>query len=177
MKGNLQTRMARLERALPPDEDDVYLGQVDERGTIKAPPTEPADWHEQLMKAAAQLALTMSEEHFEQHVLRESRDPEKEWEEMSNLALQFWRMAKFMVDCEDNLRSVWHRKRDFALPPEVAQIYLDYPEATPIDECGGCGYFVPVLLNQSIKHSTFHHFRNGFPDHAFWLYKRFQGIV
>jgi hypothetical protein len=155
MKGNLQTRVARLERALPPEKDDLYLGTVDEQGTIKAPPTEPSDWHERIMKAAEQLAGTMAPEHYE-HVLRESCGQEASLQNVSNLTLQFWRMAAFMVDCEDDRGSVFHRKREFALPATVAQIYLDYPEATPIDECGGCGYFVPVLLNQSIQHSTFH---------------------
>jgi hypothetical protein len=155
MKGNLQTRVARLERALPPDKDDLYLGTVDAQGIVKAPPAEPVDWHEQLMKAAEQLADTMSTEHYEQ-VLRESCGQGASLQNVSNLTLQFWRMAAFMVDCEDDRGSVFHRKRDFAIPATVAQIYLDYPEATPIDECGGCGYFVPVLLNKDIQHSTFH---------------------
>jgi hypothetical protein len=105
------------------------------------------------MNAAAQLALTMSEEHFDL-VLRESCDPEKELEQLSNLACQFWRIAKFMVDCENDSGSTSNRKRDsvfrgkrdFALPLQVSQIYIDHPLATAGDECRQCGCLYPVLL-------------------------------
>ncbi len=150
MKASLQTRVARLERALPPDKDDVFLGTVDAQGTIKAPPTEPADWDERLMKTAEQLAGTMSTEHFEQHVLRESCDPLKELQQLSNLARQFWRMAKFMALSEEERNRisdrVAHRQYVFALPPEVAQIYIDHPLATAADKCRQCGYLSPVIL-------------------------------
>ncbi len=149
MKSNLQTRVARLERSLPPDKDDLYLGTVDAQGIVKAPPTEPVDWHEQLMKAAEQLADTMSTEHYEQ-VLRESCDPLKDLRQLSTLARQFWRMAVFMALSEEERNRisdhVSHRKYVFALPPRVAQIYIDHPLATAADKCRQCGYLSPVIL-------------------------------
>jgi hypothetical protein len=141
--------MAKLERALSPDIDDVFLGTVDERGIVTAPPTEPADWEERSMNATAQLAETMSQEHYE-YVLRESSDPAKDLRQLSCLARQFWRMANFMALTEDERNRisdhVRHRKYVFALPPGVAQIYIDHPLATAADKCRQCGYLSPAIL-------------------------------
>jgi hypothetical protein len=149
MKASLQTRVARLERALPPNEDDVFLGTVDEQGIVKAPPAESLDWHERLTKAAEQLAGTMSQEHFE-HIFRESSGPAKDLRQLPNLARQFWRMARFMALSEEERNRisdrVAHRQYVFALPPEVAQIYIDHPLATAADQCRQCGYLSPVIL-------------------------------
>jgi hypothetical protein len=102
------------------------------------------------MKAAAQLAGTMSTEHFEQHVLSESCDPLKDLRQLPNLARQFWRMARFMALSEDERNRISdrisHRQYVFALPPEVAQIYIDHPLATAADKCRQCGYLSPVIL-------------------------------
>jgi hypothetical protein len=150
MKANLQTRMARLERALPPSEDDEFLGYADEQGIVKAPPAESLDWHERLTKAAEQLAGTMSEEHYE-HVLRESCCGQgKSLRQLPNLARQFWRMAVFMALSEEERNRisdrVSNRKHVFSLPPEVAQIYIDHPLATAADKCRQCGYLCPAIL-------------------------------
>lgn len=103
-------------------------------------------------RAAEQLALTMSEEHRE-HVLRETallvetRPVDLSHPELSNLARQFWYSINDMVERGmDPLREKCDSRRAFAMPPEVAQVYLAHPEAMALDKCNTCGYYAPVMV-------------------------------
>jgi hypothetical protein len=91
----------------------------------------------------------MAPEHYE-HVLRESCGQGASLQNVSNLTLQFWRMARFMALSEDERNRISdrisHRQYVFALPPEVAQIYIEHPLATAADKCRQCGYLSPAIL-------------------------------
>ncbi len=158
----LKLRITRLEDAL----NDEFLGIVDddlktdeERAAAKAVAKKEA--HERWEKALAALASTMSKEHYA-HVANELHKMNKldvANPEVSNLTRQFIYMAELMAD---DLARPEKERRPWALPPEVAEVYLTYPEAVALANCNTCHCYLPLLPGRNL--SELHMWeRNFFP--------------
>jgi hypothetical protein len=143
----LKSRIARLEeRAGLSQIDDEFLGLVgNEAKSASEGVIRVEDPRERHWRGAQTILATMSEED-QAFVLDELahrpvnkcpvvRDPTA-----NNLLRQYLLMAELLFRDDDP------PVRRYGLPPEVANIYRNYPLATAQDECRDCGYFSPCLL-------------------------------
>lgn len=149
----LVSRITRLEEKTGLSEsDDEYLGLVTDGEEEKDDAAEEAasaeSPRERWINSAISIAATMNEEHLALvcHETSERLPIEQAYgcrldPQLSNLTRQFWLMVKLKVLDEET-----KIPRRYGLPPEVAQIYIDHPLATAVDECRHCGYFSPALL-------------------------------
>ncbi len=98
------------------------------------------------MAASERLAATMSEDHLaqvyediHQYNLWEQVPPDQRCEpepDITHLTEVFLHLIHFTM-ADDT-----HR---LALPAEVAEVYLNYKDAWPTDECRSCGYRMPYV--------------------------------
>ena len=114
----------------------------------KAARAETEGWFSEALHA---LAATMAPEHL--RVV-------SEWQQRPDVRADFrahprdpWPAREARLAPPALVRAAWRllirhleRGTPVALPPAVAQIYLDDPDAWPCNECTGCGYLAPVRI-------------------------------
>jgi hypothetical protein len=164
MRTKLGTRLAKLEKhPLVREQEDEYLGHVDAAGNIIPKHEMNHDRNFHLVRAIETVLATMSEQH-RAHVLDElcsmmAAGSKFNAAQVSNLTRQFYYIISLMVRAGDG------DDRRYGLPPAVAQVYLDYPDAVPLDQCGACRYLSPALfamgrtIDQMPLHSAINAYR------------------
>jgi hypothetical protein len=140
MRLKIETRFRRLETS-----PSVVAGEEElSRAAGGAAAEAGGDDHDHLARAVESVLATMNEQH-RAHVVGElealiAAGTRFTARHASNLTRQFYYTVQLAARESDDTG------RLYGLPPSVAQIYLDNPEASALDRCTECHSPSPALL-------------------------------